>query len=801
MTIFSREAPKYWAANLPAIPLTERAKRPAITRWQTYADAFPSLEERGVWLATFPDGNIGLPMGPLANLVAVDIDTDDPRIIAALNHILPDTPWERKGAKGMVRIYKWSGERTTRIAGSDGSMICKVLAKGTQIVLPPSIHPDTNRPYVANSNLYDVAKLAPPLPAKIDTIIREALADLGFDLARAGGLQVTKFVPSGARDSTMVQHAGLLARAVARGERSLVEVLGEMQHWVENYVEPVVGDPLSPLKAQQKVIEFLTRDVLAKKGIALPPGWDEGLSVEDKEGLGVAFSETHESWEPTRIIDYLTERRVHTEGDGWHTAIRFALDRMAAAGSAIDEIGQQQILSFISGQTPGLSVASLKRQLKQQTADKRPLGSNHSEIAELLLERLSSTGELRFDAGVFWQWKGAQWGSLDRPFLLKTISEEFGHLEAAKRQPDHNGVLRILEARLNGPLSTGEDRGLNFANGFLTEDGTLREHRSSDGCTYVLPYCYHPEKAGHMPLFNQFLMDCWGADPDYHDKVASLQEAIGATLFGRAPAYQRAILLYGTAGAGKSVLRELVARLIPPGAVSAVPPQDWGDKFLPAQMHRKLLNSAGELSETARIHGDKFKQVVVGEPIQAQHKNQAPFVFRPACAQWFSSNHLPSTRDTSAGFWRRWLVLEFGRTVPTEKRVADIEKVIYATECEAIAAWAVEGFARLCKQGEYTLSASHVRMIETMANRSSPVRHFLSTSQQITFCQPNPANTIRVDELHNLYVAFCFTHGLAKKSMADFFGEISMLKDQFPFRMVPGLGVKDTLCEGITVRQ
>lgn len=33
--------------------------------------------------------------------------------------------------------------------------------------------------------------------------------------------------------------------------------------------------------------------------------------------------------------------------------------------------------------------------------------------------------------------------------------------------------------------------------------------------TYTLPYRYTPENAGHMPMFDQFLNDCWATDPDY----------------------------------------------------------------------------------------------------------------------------------------------------------------------------------------------------------------------------------------------------------------------------------------------
>src|SRR5690606_30888593 len=162
-----------------------------------------------------------------------------------------------------------------------------------------------------------------------------------------------------------------------------------------------------------------------------------------------------------------------------------------------------------------------------------------------------------------------------------------------------------------------------------------------------------PDLAGHMPMFNQFLQDSWSADPDFQDKINALQEAFGATLMSAAPRFQRAICLYGVAGSGKSQVTAILRGILPEGTTSSIPPQDWGDRFLPAEMFGKVVNFAGELSEDKYIPGDKFKSVVVGEAIHGQFKNCQPFEFKPVCAQWFSSNHLPRTRDTSKGFSRR----------------------------------------------------------------------------------------------------------------------------------------------------
>jgi putative DNA primase/helicase len=151
--IFHETAPKYWARNLPVIPLLKGEKRPAISGWQQFCDRMPTEEEQADWLSRFPDGNIGLALGPCSGLVAVDIDSDDPLVIAAIERALPPSPWQRVGKKGKILIYKYDGQSTSRIRDENEKVICEILSRGTQIVLPPSIHPDTLKPYSSNCEL------------------------------------------------------------------------------------------------------------------------------------------------------------------------------------------------------------------------------------------------------------------------------------------------------------------------------------------------------------------------------------------------------------------------------------------------------------------------------------------------------------------------------------------------------------------------------------------------------------------------------------------------------------------------
>lgn len=456
-------------------------------------------------------------------------------------------------------------------------------------------------------------------------------------------------------------------------------------------------------------------------------------------------------------------------------------------------------MRFIIAQSPGMvTIAALKREL----AVKRRgdiAGESHDEVAQAVLKQINQYGEFRWWAGRFWQWKGAFWEEKDEDEIAKIIAQDFGFYPACRRNSDYTGVLKVMQKAAKKELSQLNIRGLNVANGFLTEDMQLLDHNEDHGMTYVLPYRYMPEAAGHMPLFSQYLHDSWGRDPDYMDKVAALQEAMGATLFSKAPAYQRAILLYGMAGSGKSVLVSIMRGMLPYKSVSSVAPHDWSDKFLPAEMFGKVLNVAGELSETRSIPGEIFKQVVVGEEMTVQRKNQQPFSFHPTAAQWFSSNHLPKTKDSSEGFNRRWLILEWNHKVGEGKKVIDLHQIILESEREAIVAWAAQGFSRLRDNRDYTLPASHERRVNDMSCRNNSVRNFLRSSGQLQVGSDIDGYT-DLKVLHGFYESFCIRARIREREDIDGFRRLlEEIQHEFGFRIESNGDRREALCHHIVI--
>jgi len=783
--IFRDNAPRHWAAGLPVVPLYGKAVK--IPSWSTYCNQMPPEELRNAWLSGEMGTNMGLPLGPQSGLLALDVDTDEPAVHAMIEKLLPPSPWKRVGKKGAVYMFKYTGERTFRIKDVEGNTILECLAQGAQVVLPPSIHPDTKAPYRANADLVDVLHQVVPLPPSAEVLLRGALIELGYELSTQGFTKITSWVPAGSRDNAMTAFAGLQSRAVIRGEITLADALNQMDVWVDNYVEKVAGDSIDPQRAREKVIQFFVRDCTGPKRKPVAVGWDMDLDSGLRDEIRGLLGEDGEAWDYRKFMNYATrEFEDHNVGtDGYMKALEVIINKMVNC-SSMSTIEEEMFIRFVvncSNKT--MTSATFKRQLVERRKGELD-GVDHTEIAQALIPELERYGPVRFHNTSWWQYNGAYWKRLEETAILRHIAETYGSYEAAKRQSDHRGIMLVAQAIVAGDIVTKPVDGINFANGFLTADLQLVPHSPDYGKTYVLPYRYLPEAAGGMPRMRQFLHDCWGHEPDFEDRVLALQEAIASTMFGVATRFQKAFCLFGVSGSGKTTLMEIIKALMPDEGRCSVRPQEWDDKYAPAQMDGKLMNFAGELSGDRLIAGDVFKLIVEGSDVEAQHKYKPLFRLQPRCSHWFASNHLPRTRDTSAGFSRRWLFLTFTRPVDKKLKNTNLAMDIICEEREAIAAWAAQALPELLQRQEYTLPASHVSVVDQMASKNNSVRFFLRSPR----VRVVPGDQSRTSEatLYEAYYSFCMSIANARPvSLQNFRSMMQELQGENGFKAVSAM--------------
>jgi hypothetical protein len=128
---------EYIERGLSVVPVLFKDKKPFLAGWGRYHRELASEEDIALWESKYIPGqniNIGVCLGRVSGIVALDIDTDDKRVLDTC----PLSPVVRKGARGEVRFFKWrEGLYTKELLGST----VELMSEGKQVVLPPSIHP------------------------------------------------------------------------------------------------------------------------------------------------------------------------------------------------------------------------------------------------------------------------------------------------------------------------------------------------------------------------------------------------------------------------------------------------------------------------------------------------------------------------------------------------------------------------------------------------------------------------------------------------------------------------------------
>ena len=786
--LFAQNAPLYWAKGLPVFPLKARSKEASLFKnWNQLAKRMPTPQEQEYWLKNWPDCNIGLPLGPQSGCVAIDIDTDDAHLINVITSVCGVSPWERVGKKGKVLLYRYNGEKSFKIKDIDGKMICECLSVGNQVVLPPSIHPNTQKPYVCNIPLPDIVSALRPLPDNFEDHLREALKLAGVMLSHSGWTRTTDYVSHGSRDVKMTTMAGFYANGVTRGELTLLEAIDRLRAWKSACVENVAGDDIDIEKGVRNLIQFLIQDVLGPKNKPLPQGWDLGMTPEQKKEWGLEFSEDHVQWDVGQLLDYLD---VSINGLDDATKKMSTFDyvlRRVAHSPELQSLEIDTILNKMLALAPkGTTKAVFRKRLNELTQGELK-GENHTEIAESLLKDIEKVGPIKFWHDNFWQWQGSHWEKISQDTLLRTVAKEYGHLPICKRNADHKGVVATLRSFVyTDSLATVDEKGINFANGFLDQDGRLHEHKPCYGCTYTLPYRYIPELADNHPKFTGMLKKVWGHFADYDERVQALREAICATVFGIGTSFARAILLYGTAGSGKSQILDVVRYLLPNSAVSYITPYDFDDRYKITELSTSLLNVCGELYSNRTIPDASFKGAVDGSSFSGQYKYGQIFAFKPMSTHWFASNHLPKSKDTSMGFFRRWLIFTFDQPIKITEKIRNYGELVVAEERESIMAWAVQDVAKLMKQGDYTLPQSHIDITRNMMSENDSV-YFYFTSLDAP--KKKEGNVLQINQLFEKYSNFCYASARIRPvGLRAFLSRVSELSSLLDFE-VRGLEV------------
>ncbi len=213
---------------------------------------------------------------------------------------------------------------------------------------------------------------------------------------------------------------------------------------------------------------------------------------------------------------------------------------------------------------------------------------------------------------------------------------------------------------------------------------------------YTLPYEYDPK--AKFPMFEAYRRDVI----EEEEERMVIAEYLGYLYTDLK--LEKVLFLYGKGLNGKSVLMEIIEALIGRENVSHESLSDMcgqNGANSRANLVGKTLNSCSDVSADS-FHGDVFKRLASGEPISVKILYSDVFSTRDYARLIFCLNELPHTRDTSNGYFRRFLIAPFLKQIPRHKINPNLAQQIIERELPGIMNWVMEGRKRLLQQKKFT---------------------------------------------------------------------------------------------------
>lgn len=208
---------------------------------------------------------------------------------------------------------------------------------------------------------------------------------------------------------------------------------------------------------------------------------------------------------------------------------------------------------------------------------------------------------------------------------------------------------------------------------------TLAPHSPDNFYITTLPFEYNP--TADCPNFKKYLNTTLGVDNEGLTKQQTIRQIFAYTFVPGQP-LQRAFLLYGEHGCGKSQVINILTEFIGPDNVSAVSLQKLeSNMFASARLYGKYLNTCADIPKNSIDEAPVFKAITGGDKMDLERKFQEGFAYRATTKLLFSANEFPRTNENPGAWASRWVFIAFNKRFRgAQNEVKDIWKTCTTPE-------------------------------------------------------------------------------------------------------------------------
>lgn len=317
----------------------------------------------------------------------------------------------------------------------------------------------------------------------------------------------------------------------------------------------------------------------------------------------------------------------------------------------------------------------------------------------LLADDVIARGPLAWGEDLsFWSYRNGVWvrePEIVEGRVVTLLGGRFRHAHASN-------VETVVKHRIQRlPCEPTPDH-MNFENGMLNwKTGELTGHSPDYGSTVQFPFEF--DENAKCPEFDKFLNSILSED---FTRLA--WEMIGYLMMSGNP-LQKAFMLLGTGANGKGTLIRVIEELLGRANIATQSLDALSNnRFAPVSLHAKIANLAGDIDKTYQESTAQFKMLTGEDTFPAEYKFKGTFNFRNWAVPVFSANAVPGSADTSEGYLRRWVVIEFSKTIPVENRIPGFSDTLVA-EIPGIAVRAIQALREVMgrNQGRGQFHTAH----------------------------------------------------------------------------------------------
>lgn len=186
---------------------------------------------------------------------------------------------------------------------------------------------------------------------------------------------------------------------------------------------------------------------------------------------------------------------------------------------------------------------------------------------------------------------------------------------------------------------------------------------------------------------------------------------------------QRMIALVGGGSNGKGTFIKLLRKFIgQENCVTSELSLLSMNQFETSSLYKKLVCEIGEVSHNDLKSTNQIKKLSGEDKMRYCFKGKTPFTEDSPTTCLINTNSLPSTKDKTVGFYRRWLIIDFPNQFPIKEgimeSIPDIEFKNLAKKC-------VRLLKEMYKTQEFENEGDYQNRMERYEERSNPLNRFI----------------------------------------------------------------------------